>query len=108
MNTNNDASGKTIWAGKIKQNMVSAQIGSGQATYVLDLKKNSAVEIHFAAPFLSPLRQLPRVAPAVARSSDTLDVSSADFLILNRNPALNSHRQHIPWNKIVEILFLDA
>ena len=105
---NNDASEKTIWERMIRQNMVPLQVDGSQSTYVLDDKKNSAVEIHFGTQYLIPPRQLSKVEPAVGRKRDSLDISSAEFLILNRNPALNSSRQYIPWKKIVDIVFLDA
>lgn len=109
MNDDNGASEKTIWERMIKQNMVPLKVdGSQQSTYVLDDRKNSAVEIHFGTRYVIPPRQLSKVEPAVGRKRDTLDISSADFLILNRNPALNNCRQYIPWNKIFEIVFLDA
>jgi hypothetical protein len=105
---NNDASEKTIWERMIRQNMVPLQVDGSQSTYVLDHKKNSAVEIHFGTQYLIPPRQLSKVEPAVGRKRDSLDISSAEFLILNRNPALNSSRQYIPWKKIFQIVFLDA
>ena len=105
---NNDASEKTIWERMIKQSMLPLEVDGSQSTYVLDEKKNSAVEIHFGTRYLIPPRQLSKVEPAVGRGRDTVDISSADFLILNRNPALNVCRQFIPWNKIHEIVFLDA
>jgi hypothetical protein len=105
---NNDASEKTIWEMMIKQNMVPVKVDGSQSTYVLDDRKNSAVEIHFGTRYLIPPRQLARVEPAVGRRTDTLDISSTEFLILNRNPALNTCRQYIPWKKIFQIVFLDA
>lgn len=107
-NDDNGASEKTIWERMIKQNMVPLKVDGSQSTYVLDDRKNSAVEIHFGTRYVIPPRQLSKVEPAVGRKRDTLDISSADFLILNRNPALNNCRQYIPWNKIFEIVFLDA
>ena len=107
MNDNRDATGKTIWERMIKQNMV-LRLGGRQSAYGLDHKKNSAVEIHFETRYLAHPCQLSKMELAVGRSSDTFDISGAEFLILNRNPALNSHQQHIPWKKISEIVFLDA
>jgi hypothetical protein len=108
MTNTNDASEKTIWETMIKQNMVPLKADGSQSTYVLDDRKNSAVEIHFGTRYMIPPRQLSKVEPAVGRRRDTLDISSAEFLILNRNPALNACRQYIPWKKIYEIVFLDA
>ena len=108
MTKTSDASEKTIWEAKIRQNMVPLNEDRSQSTYVLDDSKNSAVEIHFGTRYLNPPRQLSKVQPAVGRRKDTLDISGAEFLILNRNPALNASRQYIPWNKIFEIVFLDA
>ena len=105
---NNDASEKTSWERMIKQNMVPLKVDGSQSTYVLDEKKNSAVEIHFGTRYVIPPRQLSKVEPAVGRRRDTLDISGADFLILKRNLALNSCTQYIPWKKITEIVFLDA
>jgi hypothetical protein len=104
----NNAPEKTIWETMIKQNMVPRNVDGNQSTYVLDGTKNSAVEIHFGTRYLVPPRQLAKVEPAVGRSRDTLDISSTEFLILNRNPALNACRQYIPWKKIFQIVFLDA
>ena len=78
------------------------------STYVLNNKKNSAVEIHFGARYLTPPHQLSKLEPTVGLKSDTLDISGADFLVVNKNPALNRSRQYIPWKKIREIIFLDA
>ncbi len=108
MNDYNGASEKTIWERMIKQNMVPLKVGGSQSTYVLDHKKNSAVEIHFGTRYVTPPRHLSKMEPAVGRRSDTLDISSAEFLILNKNPALKTCRQYIPWKKIFEIVFLDA
>ena len=108
MSDNNHASEKKIWERMIKQNMVPLKVDGNDSTYVLDDRKNSAVEIHFGTRYLVPPRQLSKVEPAVGRTRDTVDISSADFLVLNRNPAINSSRQYIPWNKIHEIVFLDA
>jgi len=108
MTDDNHASEKTIWERMIKQSMVPLEVDGSQSTYVLDEKKNSAVEIHFGTRYLIPPRQLSKVEPAVGRRRDTVDISSPDFLILNRNPALNTCRQYIPWKKILEIVFLDA
>jgi hypothetical protein len=105
---NNDASEKTSWERMIKQNMVPLKVDGSRSTYVLDERKNSAVEIHFGTQYAIPPRQLSKVEPAVGRRRDTLDISTVDFLILNRSPALNSCRQYIPWKKITEIVFLDA
>ena len=108
MNDDNVESEKTIWERMIRKNMVPLKPGGSQSTYVLDPKRNSAVEIHFGARYLTPPRQLSKVEPAVGGRSDTLDISGAEFLILNRNPALKTCRQYIPWKKIFEIVFLDA
>ena len=108
MTNANDASEKTIWETMIKQNMVPLKADGSQSTYVLDDTRNSAVEIHFGNRYLIPPRQFSKVEPAVGRRRDTLDISSAEFLILNRNPALNACRQYIPWKNIFEIVFLDA
>ena len=108
MTDDKHASEKMIWERMIKQSMVPLKVDGNQSTYVLDDKKNSAIEIHFGTRYLTPPRQLSKVEPAVGRRSDTVDTSSADFLILNRNPALNKCRQYIPWKKIFEIVFLDA
>ena len=108
MTNTNNASEKTIWESMIKQNMVPLNVDGSQSTYVLDGTKNSAVEIHFGTQYLTPPRQLAKVEPAVGRSRDTLDISSTEFLILNRNPALNASRQYIPWNKIFQMVFLDV
>ena len=66
---NNDASEKTSWERMIKQNMVPLKVDGSQSTYVLDDKKNSAVEIHFGTRYLIPPRQLSKVEPAVARAA---------------------------------------
>jgi hypothetical protein len=104
MSENGEGFEKTIWERMIKQNMVRLSVDGSQ--YVLNDKKNSAVEIHFGARYLVPPRQLSKLEPAVGRKSDTLDISSADFLVVNKNPTLNRSRQYIPWKKIREILFM--
>jgi hypothetical protein len=103
---NSEGFEKTIWERIIKQNMVPLSVDGSQ--YVLKNEKNSAVEIHFGARYLVPPRQLSKLEPAVGRKSDTLDISSADFLVVNKNPTPNRSRQYIPWKKIREIVFLDA
>lgn len=99
---------KAMWEKIIKEKMLPLKLDGNASIYVLNEKKNSAVEIHFGIKYLVPSRQLSKMEPAVGRSSDTLDISSADFLIVNRNPAVKKCRQFIPWKKISEIVFLDA
>jgi hypothetical protein len=107
MHDNSEASGKMIWERKIKQNMVPSKVNGRQFTYSLDHTKNSAVEIHFETRNLADPCD-PKMEPVVGRRSDTFDISGAEFLVLSRNPALNTYRHHIPWTKILEIVFLDA
>jgi hypothetical protein len=102
-----EGSEKTIWEALIKLNMVPLTGNGSESIYVLNNTKNRAVEIHFGTRYLSPPRQLSNLEPVVGRRNDTLDISSADFLIVNKNPALNRCRQYIPWKKIREIVFLD-
>jgi len=104
---NRDASGKAAWEGKIKQNMVPSKLTGRPCTYALDHTKNSAVEIHVETTNLAHPRDS-KMEPVVGRRSDTFDISGAEFLVLNRNPALNTHQHHIPWTKILETVFLDA
>ena len=106
MSENGEGFEKTIWERMIKQNMVPLKADGSHSTYVLDDRKNSAVEIHFGTRYAIPPRQLSKLEPAVGRKSDTLDISSADFLVVNKNPTLNRSRQYIPWKKIREILFM--
>jgi hypothetical protein len=108
MSHKSDGLEKTIWERTIKQNMVPLNVDGSESTYILNDKKNSAFEIHFGARYLMPPPQLSKLEPAVGRTSDSLDISSADFLILNRNPAVRKCRQYIPWKKILEIVFLEA
>jgi len=108
MSDNSDGMSKSTWEKIIKEKMVPLKLDGNASIYVLNEKKNSAVEIHFGIKYLVPPRQLSKMEPAVGRSSDTLDISSADFLIVNRNPAVKKCRQFIPWKKISEIVFLDA
>jgi hypothetical protein len=108
MNERSEGLEKTVWEKLIKQNMGPLNVEGSKSIYILDGKRNSAVEIHFGTRYLNPPRQLSKIEPAVVRKSDTLDISSADFLIVNRHPALSKCRQYIPWKKIVEIVFLDA
>ena len=58
---NNDASEKTSWERMIKQNMVPLKVDGSRSTYVLDERKNSAVEIHFGTQYAIPPRQLSKV-----------------------------------------------
>ncbi len=100
---------KTIWERIIKKNMVRLKVDGSESTYMLNDKKNRSVEIHFGARnLIVPPHQPPKMQPAVGGRSDTLDTSSADFLIVNRHPTVMKYRQYIPWKKIVEIVFLDA
>ena len=108
MSDNSDGMNKSTWEKIIKEKMLPLKMDGNTSIYVLNEKKNSAVEIHFGIKYLVPPRQLSKMEPAVGRSSDTLDISSADFLIVNRNPAVKKCRQFIPWKKISEIVFLDA
>jgi hypothetical protein len=108
MSEKNDGLEKATWERIIKEKMLLLKLDGNASIYVLNEKKNSAVEIHFGIKYLVPPRQLSKMEPAVGRSSDTLDISSADFLIVNRNPAVKKCRQFIPWKKISEIVFLDA
>jgi hypothetical protein len=108
MSDNSDGMSKSTWERIIKEKMVPLNLAGNASIYVLNEKKNSAVEIHFGTKYLVPPRQLSKMEPAVGRTSDTLDISSADFLIVNRNPAVKKCRQFIPWKKISEIVFLDA
>lgn len=107
MTNSTDAPEKTTWERMIKQNMLPLNGDPSKSTYVLDDRKNNAVEIHFGTQYLTPPRQLSKVEPVVGRKKDTVDISSADFLIINRNPGLNACRQYIPWKKIFEIVFLN-
>jgi len=109
MSDGSDGQEKTIWEKMIKENMVRLNVDGSESTYILNEKKNRSVEIHFGARnLIVPPRQLSKMQPAVGRRSDTLDISSVDFLIVNRHPAVMKSKQYIPWKKIVEIVFLDA
>jgi len=100
---------KTVWEKMIKENMVRLKGDGSESTYMLNEKKNRSVEIHFGARnLIVPPRQPSKMQPAVGQKSDTLDISSPDFLIMNRHPTALKSRQYIPWKKIVEIVFLDA
>jgi hypothetical protein len=100
---------KTVWEKMIKENMVRLKGDGSESTYMLNEKKNRSVEIHFGARnLIVPPRQLSKMQPAVGQKSDTLDISSPDFLIMNRHPTALKSRQYIPWKKIVEIVFLEA
>jgi len=103
---------KMIWEKRIKENMRPLNVNGSKSIYVLNDKKNRSVEIHFGATNLMvpPQRygQPPKMQPAVGQGSDTLDISSTDFLIVNKHPTAMKCRQYIPWEKIVEIVFLDA
>jgi len=109
MSDGSDGQEKTIWEKMIKENMVRLNVDGSESTYILNEKKNRSVEIHFGARnLIVPPRQLSKMQPAVGRRSDTLDISSVDFLIVNRHPAVMKSKQYIPWKKIVEIVFTDA
>ena len=103
---------KMIWEKRIKENMRPLNVNGSKSIYVLNDKKNRSVEIHFGATNLMvpPQRygQPSKKQPAVGQGNDTLDISSADFLIVNRHPTVMKCRQYIPWKKIVEMVFLDA
>jgi hypothetical protein len=100
---------KTIWEARIKENMVRLNVDGSESTYKLDGKKNRSFEIHFGdSNLIVNPRQLSKIQPVVGQKTDTLDISSADFLIVNRHPSVMKCKQYIPWKKIVEIVFVDA
>jgi len=110
MNDKNAGQHRSLWEKIIKQKMVAVQ--GSKSTYKLNDKKNSSVEIHYGAgPLKVPYRsnsQPPETQPAVVERNATLDVASPDFLVLSRHPAAMNYKHFIPWNRIVEIVFLDA
>ena len=112
MRDRSDGWEKRIWEKTIKENMRLLNVKGSKSIYVLNGKKNRSVEIHFGATNLMvpPQRygQPSKKQPAVGQGNDTLDISSADFLIVNRHPTVMKCRQYIPWKKIVEMVFLDA
>lgn len=101
---------KTIWAKIIKENMV--RVDGSQSIYRLNDKKNNSVEIQLCNRNLAAHPQRPgrpsKIEAPVGQRNVTLDVSLADFLIVNRHPTVMKYKQYIPWNKIVEIVFRDA
>ena len=110
MNNKSAEQDKTLWEKIIKQKMLAVR--GSKSTYRLNDKKNSSVEIHYGA---SPMKALPRrsgppaeTQPAVGQGNATLDVASPDFLVLSRHPTAMNYKHFIPWNRIVEIVFLDA
>jgi len=110
MKDKNVGQDKTPWEKIIKRHMVTVQ--GSKSTYKLNDKKNSSVEIHYgAAPLKVPHRrsgQPSETQPAVGQRNATLDVASPDFLVLSRHPTAMNYKHFIPWNRIVEIVFLDA
>lgn len=109
MGESSDGLGKVTWERIIKEKMLPLNPDGSASMYVLDNTKNSAVEIHFGTKYLISSHPLSKIEPAVGRARDTLDISSADFLIIvNRNPAARKCKQYIPWKKIFDIVFLDA
>ena len=112
MSDRSDGWEKRIWEKRIKENMRLLNVKGSKSIYVLNDKKNRSVEIHFGATNLMvpPQRngQPSKRQPAVGQGSDTLDISSADFLIVNRHATVLKCRQFIPWKKIVEMVFLDT
>lgn len=106
-----DGRDKMKWERIIKENMVRVDVDGSETTYALNDRRNSSVEIHFGARYLVvPPRQPSKIQPTVGLKNDTFDISSADFLIVNRQPTLtfNKCKQFIPWKKILEIVFLNA
>ena len=103
---------KRIWEKIIKENMVPFNVRGSKSIYKLNDKKNRSVEIQFGARNLpAPSQrhgQPSKMQPAVGQKNVTLDISSADFLIVDKHPTAMKYRQYIPWKKIVEIVFLDA
>jgi len=112
MSDRSDGGEKMIWEKMIKENMRRLNGNGSQSVYILNDKKDRSVEIHFGATNLMvpPQRygQPSKRQPAVGQWSDTLDISSTDFLIVNKHPTAMKCRQYIPWEKIVEIVFLDT
>ena len=101
---------KTMWEKRIKDTMIP--VSGSKSVYRLNDKKAKSVEIHFGARNLTiPRRRYghpPIMQPAVGQGNVTLDVSSADFLIMDKHPAVLKCIQYIPWKKIVEIVFPEA
>jgi hypothetical protein len=108
--TANEGWEKRIWEKRIKETMVP--VSGSKSVYRLNDKKAKSVEIHFGTrnPTTPSRRygQPPKIQPAVGQGNVTLDVSSADFLIVNKHPAIMKCTQYIPWKKIVEIVFPEA
>jgi hypothetical protein len=110
MGDRNDKLEKTIWEKMIKEHMVRLTVNGSESTYKLNGKKSRSFEIHFGARNLivNPYQLSKMQQPAVGQTTDTLDISSADFLIVNRHASVMKCKQYIPWKKIVEIVFVDA
>jgi hypothetical protein len=109
MSDRSDGGEKMIWEKMIKENMRRLNVNGSQSVYILNDKKDRSVEIHFGAPnLIQGYHQSSKMQPAVGQGSDTLDISSADYLIVNRHPTVMKYRQYIPWKKIVAIVFLGA
>jgi hypothetical protein len=109
MSESSNGGQKKIWAKIIKEKMV--KVDGSQSIYRLSEKKNKSVEIQLYPRNLPvlPQRQSPlsKVQLPVGQRNVTLDVSRADFLILNKEQTAMKQTQYIPWNKIAEIVFRD-
>ena len=99
---------KRIWEKIIKENMVPFNVRGSKSIYKLNDKKNKSVEIQFGARNLPRYGRPTQMQPTVGQKNVTLDISGADFLIVDKHPTAMRYRQYIPWKKIVEIVFLDA
>ena len=109
MSESSDGGRKKIWGKIIRENMV--RVNGSQSIYRLNEKKNRSVEILLSPRNLPVLPQrhgqLPKVQLPVGQRNVTLDVSRADFLILNKEQTAMKQTQYIPWNKIAEIVVRD-
>ncbi|MEW5975082.1 MAG: hypothetical protein AB1898_04660 [Acidobacteriota bacterium] len=101
---------KRIWQKIIQQNMLRLGVDVSESEcYILDPKRNQSVEIHFGnRKTMNPGGEPSETWSAVGRKGDSLETSSADYLILERSPRVRRFKQYIPWKNILQIAFPEA
>ena len=90
------------WIKLIKENMVL--VAGSKTTYRFVDKEPRSVAIDFGALDLrgAHVKKDPSSSPESAKHQKnvTLDISDADYLIVNKSPSLMRCRQLIPWKRI--------
>jgi hypothetical protein len=109
---------KEKWIRLIKERMVL--VAGSRSTYRFDNKKNGCVVIDYGAPIykkplppaktsstqkVSSKKAPPSSEVAKGQKNITMDISSSEFLVVEKYPSNMRCRQFIPWEKIVGVSF---